>query len=307
LTLAADGQAEVVYPFDTRRGERVTVDVTLPKPSAVPEGFVYVAAGSFWYGDADEQLRTQFLDTSPIHRRQTGAYLVARHETTYRDWIVFLDAQTPAERERHLPEVSTAARGWIRLRRADAAWQLAFQPATIRYAARVGEPVTYVGRKVLARQDWSLFPVTGISFVDVKAYLAWLDATGRVPGARLCTELEWERAARGGDDRVFPHGDELHESDANFDVTYGRIDSAFGPDAVGSHPASRSPFGLDDLAGNVLELVASSEKADEIVIRGGGYYFGAASARSTNRLSVPATFRDFATGFRVCASLQGER
>ena len=97
-------------------------------------------------------------------------------------------------------------------------------------------------------------------------------------GARLCTELEWERAARGGDDRLFPHGDELASDDANFDSTYGRVDSAYGPDAVGSHPASRSPFGVDDLAGNVFELVTSSLKPDELVIRGGAYYFG-----STNR------------------------
>ena len=76
-----------------------------------------------------------------------------------------------------------------------------------------------------------------------------------MPGARLCTELEWERAARGADDRLFPHGDELDADDANFDVTYGRVDSAYGPDVVGSHPASRSPFGVDDLAGNVFELV----------------------------------------------------
>jgi hypothetical protein len=35
--------------------------------------------------------------------------------------------------------------------------------------------------------------------------------------------------------------------DANFDLTYGRIASAYGPDAVSSHPVSRSPFGVDDL------------------------------------------------------------
>jgi len=112
--------------------------------------------------------------------------------------------------------------------------------------------------------------------------------------------------ARGGDDRLFPHGDELRPDDANFDLTYGRIDSAYGPDAVGSHPQSRSPFGADDMAGNVLEIVTAAGKSDSLVIRGGGYYFGAASARSTNRLPVPATFRDFATGFRVCATAQGE-
>ena len=50
---------------------------------AVPDGFVYVPPGEFWFGDADEDLRTKFLDTVPIHRRHTDAFLIARHETTY--------------------------------------------------------------------------------------------------------------------------------------------------------------------------------------------------------------------------------
>jgi eukaryotic-like serine/threonine-protein kinase len=82
-----------------------------------------------------------------------------------------------------------------------------------------------------------------------------------------------------------------------------RLGSAYGPDVVGSHPATRSPFGVDDLAGNALELVASSLGAeDELLVRGGAYFFGAASCRSTNREIVPATLRDATIGFRVCAS-----
>jgi formylglycine-generating enzyme required for sulfatase activity len=148
--------------------------------------------------------------------------------------------------------------------------------------------------------------VAGLSPAEVESYLRWLRTTGRVPGARLCSEVEWERAARGADDRIFPHGDELHPDDANFDVTYGRVSSAYGPDMVGSHAASRSPFGVDDLAGNLFELTASSQKPDEIVLRGGAYYFTAYTCRSTNREPVAATFRDVTTGIRVCASVQGD-
>jgi formylglycine-generating enzyme required for sulfatase activity len=75
---------------------------------------------------------------------------------------------------------------------------------------------------------------------------------------------------------------------------------------VSSHPSSRSPFGVDDLVGNALEFAVSSQKHDEYVIRGGGYYFGAASCRATNRESVPPGFRDVGTGIRVCASPQKE-
>jgi len=47
--------------------------------------------------------------------------------------------------------------------------------------------------------------------------------------------------------------------------------------------------------------------ADEFVIRGGAYYFNAATCRLTNRNQVPATFRDVTTGIRVCASLADNR
>ena len=83
--------------------------------------------------------------------------------------------------------------------------------------------------------------MAGVSAVDAERYFAWLRQTGRVPGARFCTELEWERAARGADDRLFPHGDELAGSDANLDVSYGRLDAAYGPDAVGLHPGVAKP------------------------------------------------------------------
>src|SRR5207237_9071692 len=109
-----------------------------------------------------------------------------------------------------------------------------------------------------AEQDWLRLPVAGISFLDARAYAEWLSRTARVPGARLCNEMEWERAARGADDREFPGGDALRPTDANFDATYGKQPQAFGPDQVGSHPGSRSPFGVDDMAGNVWEWVESS-------------------------------------------------
>jgi formylglycine-generating enzyme required for sulfatase activity len=264
-----------------------------------------VPPGTFWYGDADERLRTEFLNAVPIHRRRTDAYIVARHETTYREWLPFLAALPADERQSVLPDVSTALRGSLRLRPLGDAWQLILQVTSKRYAVRSDEPLVYTGRKVLARQNWLDFPVAGVSPSAAKRYAAWLRETGRVPGARLCTELEWERAARGADDRVFPHGGLLQPDDANFDATYGRLDGAYGPDAVGSHPRSRSPFGVDDLAGNIYEFAISSQKSEEMVIRGGAYYFNSATCRSTNREVVPATFQDITTGFRLCASIGG--
>ena len=75
---------------------------------------------------------------------------------------------------------------------------------------------------------------------------------------------------------------------------------------MGAHPLSRSPFGIDDMAGNVFELARSSLTPDELVIRGGAYYFSSATCRLTNRNTVPSTFRDVTAGFRVCASVEEE-
>jgi len=303
LAIDAPGRAPVRLPFEVQRGERVDLEVTLPPAASVPEGFVYVPPGEFWFGDSDEILRAQFFDTVPLHRRKTDGYLIARNETTYGEWIQFLDTLPAAQRARHAPNVSTAIRGFLLLKDVSPGWELTFQPLTQRYVAKAGEAVTYVGRNRRVRQDWLRFPVAGISPADANQYAAWLDSTGRVPGARLCTEMEWERAARGADTRLFPHGDDLEADDANHDVTYGRVDSAYGPDMVGSHPASRSPFGVDDMAGNIWELVASSLKPDQVVIRGGSYYFKPVNCRISNREPVPPTFRDATAGIRICSSL----
>jgi formylglycine-generating enzyme required for sulfatase activity len=146
--------------------------------------------------------------------------------------------------------------------------------------------------------------VGGIGYDDALAYAAWLDRTGRVPGARLCSELEWERAARGADARRFPHGNALAPQDANIDATYGKEPLAFGPDEVGSHAASASPFGVLDMAGNVWEWTRSAEAGGKPVARGGSYYMGANAAWINNRELPEPTFRDPTVGMRVCASVR---
>ena len=302
LVIESAGAGRVLYALELPRGQSVAVDLTLPAAASIPKGFVFVPAGTFWYGDADEQWRTQFLNAVPIHERTTEAYLIARTETTYHDWITFLEDLPASERARRGPAIIGSLRGTLSLRQATDGWRIRLQPAGQTYEATTRERITYSDRDHRASQDWLRFPVGGISPDDIAAYLAWLRRSGRVPGARLCSDLEWERAARGADDRIFPHGDELAPDDANFDLTYDKKDGGYGPDEVGSHPGSRSPFEVDDMAGNVMEIVASSETPGGVVLRGGAYYYSASSARSTNREPIPLTFRDAGSGFRVCAS-----
>ncbi|MGZ3460957.1 MAG: formylglycine-generating enzyme family protein, partial [Archangium sp.] len=169
------------------------------------------------------------------------------------------------------------------------------------HRAREGERLHYPEREHHAEADWLRLPVTGISWEDARAYAAWLSSSGRLPGARLCEMHEWERAARGADTRLYPQGDRLEPGDANFDQAYGRKPPAFGPDEVGSHPASDSPFGVADLTGNVWEWVRSEVEPQSAFYSGGSFYQDFISARVNNHVSGEPQQRSPLIGLRLCA------
>jgi formylglycine-generating enzyme required for sulfatase activity len=305
LTLSMPGRAPARYPILLARAERVALTISLPEADRVLEGFVYVPPGRFLFGTtAEEETRRFFYSTPPLHETTTGPFLIAKNEVTYGDWIAFLSTLPPGERARRAPHVQGLT-GALELKELPGQeWQLSLQPATHVYTARMGEKIHYEMRGRRAVQDWLRLPVAGISPEDAEAYVRWLSSTGRVPGARLCAEREWERAARGADDREFPHGDHLDPDDADIDQTYGKEPRAFGPDEVGSHPASRSPFGLDDMCGNVFEWTKSSLVPNEHVLRGGGFYYDMATARIPNRQVPEPTIHDANLGFRVCVTVE---
>jgi serine/threonine protein kinase/formylglycine-generating enzyme required for sulfatase activity len=297
LTFRAAGRAEVRYPLLVRRGEARRVEVTLP--ASIPAGFIYIPPGRFLFGSAAaDELRGAFFTAAPIHQVDTGAYLIARDETRFRDWIEFLEDLPETERAARMPRPGNW--GIVELRRlGPGSYELSFTPTSSPHAARSGEAIVYPGRDRRARQDWLDFPVSGVLIEDVLAYAAWLDRTGRVPGARMCTEVEWERAARGADDRLYPHGDLLDPEDANTLATYGEVGS--GPDAVGAHPASDSPFGLRDMVGNVFEFTRPFSAGDHAVARGGAFGFDALVSQSVNRHVAEPGFGGLYVGFRLCA------
>lgn len=121
------------------------------------------------------------------------------------------------------------------------------------------------------------FPVVGISWYEAEAYANWA-------GKRLPTEQEWERAARGDmNQRAYPWGDTFESSWANVDK---EID---GVTPVCSYPGGVSPYGLYDMAGNVLEWTDSlfHNELSFRVLRGGSCLLSRAhvwcSARNRNR------------------------
>jgi len=303
VTATKSGFVATRYPFVVHRGEQLRFDLRLLAASDVPPDFVYVPEGRFLYGDADEDWRLGFLNAVPIHERSTAAFLIKAHETTFAEWLEFLRDLPAAERRLRTPS-SVAVQGGVAVKGlSEADWSLELNISGYRVAARYGSPLAYPTRRMRASQDWLRMPVVGISERDMQAYLAWLSRTGRVPGARFCSEVEWERAARGADGRSYPGSQaRVTGDDANIDVTYGRVPGSYGPDEVGTHPYSQSPFGINDLAGNAWEVIEARDETAGFLMRGGSFYQASTSARSTNREPIDLETRSFIVGLRVCVA-----
>jgi formylglycine-generating enzyme required for sulfatase activity len=299
VAIASPGRVPVRAPILVERGGELAIDVAPPRPEDVPPGFVYVPAGEFLFGNANDRDRLTFFATAPLHRRSTGAFLIGSTEVTFGDWLAYVDALPASERTGKLPGTPTKLSGGLVITPDGAGhWRIELQPADRRYSAAWGQPLRYTGRTHHAAQDWRRFPVIGISAEDATAYAAWLDRTGRVPGARLCSEVEWERAARGADGREYPGGHTIEPDDANIDITHGP--ELMGPDEVGAHPASTSPFGLADMSGNAFEWTVSEQGG--FILRSGSYQHDGKTADLTNRSPMNAGVRDAALGLRLCAT-----
>lgn len=303
LVARAPGRNSIRFPI--LLGPGADVKLAFELPPAVPAGFIYIPAGTFLYGSRDVEPIRKFFGSDPMRAVTTPAFLIAQTETTYAQWIVFLDDLSPEERSRRTPHmaksstVQDAEQTMSLSKTADGAWQLDITPWKVTYHARAGELITYQDRDHNAKQDWLKMPVSAITPEDAEAYAAWLDRTGRVPHARLCSESEWEYAARGVDGRSYPAGHDLAPDDANIDVTYGQNDGGFGPDEVGSHRGSLSPFGLADTAGNLWEITRG--RAGGYVTRGGTFYTNAFTAHLANRQIITATGSHVLVGLRICA------
>ncbi len=172
-------------------------------------------------------------------------------------------------------------------------------------------------------------PVTWVSWDDALAYCRWLgeklkaEAVRRVGNgervafwegvasgslvASLPSEAEWEKAARGTDGREFPWGEGSVAGRANTKET-----GIGGASTVGCFPAGASPFGCEEMSGNVWEWTRNNLDGIDVeagtasplrVLRGGSCFGYSSNARCASRSGGVPVSRDGNLGFRVAVVL----
>jgi hypothetical protein len=143
-------------------------------------------------------------------------------------------------------------------------------------------------------------PVVGVSFEDANRFAAWLSVRLGVK-KRLPTEDEWEKAARGGQDVMYPWGDQSPVDGARANYSGNGRFRATSP--VGSFEAGRNAFGLYDMAGNVWQWTSASLAAGagaaRRIVKGGSWMDGPTDLRVSNRRDVDPSKGYVDVGFRL--------
>ncbi|MGI9414851.1 MAG: formylglycine-generating enzyme family protein [Hyphomicrobiales bacterium] len=239
---------------------------------------VDIPAGTARLGDPRGD-RNEVVEAKPV-----PAFRIMRHEVTNAQFARFVErtghVSDPEKGERSY--VWTDKWRWVK----GATWRRPHGPKS----------------SVAGRDD---HPVMQISARDADAFCAHY-------GLRLPSEVEWEYAARGTDGRRYPWGDGGPEAaDGTRQANFGTVKccAADGSDGflktapVGSFPQGRSPFGLDDMAGNVWEWTSSPfpGRASERVLRGGGWGNNPYCLRTAYRHGNPPRISLDMVGFRCAA------
>ena len=183
-------------------------------------GFVEIRAGAFLMGSNKQHDPLASDHEEPLHTVMLSGYYIARYPVTVAQFRAFV------EENGHIPEDADSLRGVP------------------------NHPVRYVTwHEALAYCEWLTERLR--SWQGTPEPLATLL---RRDGWRvtLPSEAEWEKAARGTDGRRYPWGDDLDPDKANCE------EAGFGmTTSVGCFPRGASPYGVEEMSGNVWEWTRS--------------------------------------------------
>lgn len=287
-----------------------------------PQDMVRIPGGPFIMGSEprDDDGKAQeygsnkpwYLDEAPQHRRTVDAFWLDQYEVTndqYRDFVVANNYFVPNGWKENGYLLSRDILGFADL------------PTLRKLAAdtfRLDMDTTQMGYDelldaIVAHQaQFDDLPVTGVTWLQARDYC-------RAQGKRLPSEAEWEKAARGSDGREYPWGDEWDETRLNIGAGDGW---QYGVAPVGSYPEGVSPYGVHDMAGNVMEWTAdwyqpypgaeyeSEDFGEKMrVVRGGGWgglghYVINHFYRSAYRFNLRPTYTFVDLGFRCARDAQ---
>jgi formylglycine-generating enzyme required for sulfatase activity len=200
-----------------------------------------IEAGPFWFGDDN---RGDLRQMTMPYRYSIGRYLVTNAE-----YARFKQAGGYEEKDWWTEQ------GWEYIQ-PNGGWRGNHEPA------RLIQPYHWNDEQYNQPNQ----PVYGVRWYEAMAYCKWLTAQGHRAGwlphdkvIRLPTSLEWERAARHTDRRRYPWGDEAPTVEhANY------ADTGIGtPSPIGCFPRGMAECGALDMAGNVMEWLATPYQQDE--------------------------------------------
>jgi len=252
--------------------------------------YVYIKPGSFRMGSPSSEVRRK--DDEPPHAvTLTQGYFIQDREVTVAQWERFVSASG------YKSEAETAGGAYAM---EDYMWRQSRE---------------YSWKNPGFAQDEN-HPVTGITYNDALAFVAWLNGQGQVT-YRLPSEAEWEFAARAGETTAFSTGACLGSADANVDAnaSWGGCPSgsaSSGTVAVGAYKPNA--WGLYDMHGNVAEWCldwygryprASAKNpvgptsGTMRVVRGGGWATYAYNARSAYREATDPARASSELGMRL--------
>lgn len=235
FTFACEGVADTRYPVMCRRGETVSIDVRMRTEAEIGEGFVYIPGGPTTLGGDPAA-----INSLPRMTVEVPDYAMGRFPVTYSEYLEFLnelDRVDPEQAFNRAPHTTTHE-DWGVQRDAEGKWEPAWE--------RIIEGPA---REFCPPDRAKDLPIESISWFDAMEYCHWLSRRDGVR-YRLPTEFEFEKAARGADERYFPWGN-------GFDPVFCKMrESRPGypqSEPIGTFEIDQSPYGVRDMAGGVRE------------------------------------------------------